>query len=252
MPKRNSKAPKTTDLAAFGIKSIIPKPTGVDEILKEIQQSTAVTMYYDSQRQEFRLKGINGLNFGQNVETQIPITDDMIIAKSAQIKDDPSASLTRVLLFSQLRDPTDFGKKAKDWKNISLYVDTAGNENENARGEKKQFTLYSRWLSSTQSGSVSSVYLREGRINTSQFTFKMPLLPDGGLPVEIGEIYEYQGSLSSGFYGEIEIYAFRVLEVQVLDYRTAKVVATRSSTLPSGITAFRLGISRYGSDDVLI
>ena len=241
---------KNSYLGAFRLSANITKPVGVDTIIKEIQEATATTMYFDSRRQEFRLKSINGLNTGFNPDS-IPITDDMIIQNTGTIADRPRESLTSVLLHIGLRDATDFGKKSKDWKNVLLIVDET-QESDNARGERKQKVIYNRWLSSTQATSVANSYLREGRVSTSEFVFDITLNADGTVPFELGELYEYRGRLSANAWGAPELYPFRVLQVSIIDYRTARVLATRSSITPSAVTAFVIGRSRYDSGDVLL
>ena len=241
---------KNSYLGAFRLSANITKPVGVNTIIKEIQEATATTMYFDSTRQEFRLKSINGLNTGFNPDS-IPITDDMIIENTGTIADRPRESLTRVLIYTGLRDATDFGKKSKDWKNVRAYIDET-QESDNARGETKQKVMYNRWLSSTQASSVANNYLREGRVSTSEFVFDICLNPDGTVPFELGELYEYRGRLSANAWGAPELYPFRVLQVSIIDYRTARVLATRSSITPSAVTAFVIGRSRYDSADVLL
>ena len=237
-------------LGSFSLTRTIPKPTGVDKLIEEIQRSVAVNMYYDSVRRELRLKSIVGLNFGRNADAT-PFTDDDIIKNKGTITDRPRGAVNQVYTVTGLRDATDFGKQAKDWKDLRVIID-AENQSVNSRGEIIQLTLYSRWINTTQASTVSENYLSEGAVNTSEFTFEMPIRDDGGIPVEIGEIYEYRGRLHSGAWGQAVIYPFRVLSVSPKTDKTIVVRGARSSFTPSTFSAFIIGQSRYDGDDVLL
>ncbi|RVD58856.1 hypothetical protein EN866_19550 [Mesorhizobium sp. M2D.F.Ca.ET.223.01.1.1] len=125
---------------------LLSEPTGVKDLIQEIQQATGTYLWWDDIAALIQFKAL----VPPLPSSPPPLLNEMqhFLAGSITVKDSPKDRVSQVLMYfapygaiSEL--------KAENFKSVSIQVDTTG-EGVNAYGTSNSMTVLNRWVSSLQ------------------------------------------------------------------------------------------------------
>lgn len=235
-------------LQSYVCNAIIPKPTGADKILEELQQSGLFNVWFDSGENLIRLRSIVSLSA---LTGGIPeLTDGDIMDRTLDITEEPRKSISRVLVYT---NPVNFANVKKDndkWSNLGVAVN-ATVEAEQARGEAVAAVVYSRFINSTIGFNMAQRYLLTGTLASSKIKLDLPI-SDTGRTVQIGDNIPLRSRHYVDADGNPEEYVFRVLEIISKGATHLTVRGVRTVFGSNGFRPFIWGESHWGDGGVWI
>ncbi len=244
-------------LLGFNVTSIVAKPTGVDKLIENIQQSCVFNIWCDSaagdinmSRALIKARSIVGLEVNLGPEgTRKLLDDDDIIRDSAKSTDLPREAISDVLIFCE---PVSFADTSSDDSNYKLLVLERDShlESDFARGERKTMRLYSRWANGTIARVAASRYLRSGSENAGEIVLDVNVEVDD---IELGDNLRILTRRHCGADGYPVEYLARVMRIETAADMVTKRIYGRRTVYGSADTVyFRIGVSRIGGTDVIL
>ena len=233
-------------LNLFRVRNVITKPTGVDELLEELQESCAFRIFYDSGAGKIRLRSIVGLSAeGEHSGYD----DNAIIQETVEYKHDPRKSISSVVFFTRPNNYADTGKDDSKWRNVYIRKNSQI-EAAAARGEAKTLVIYSRWIPRDLAESVAERLLLAGGDNEIMIEFEVT----HGDGAKLGENAPIQSRRRVDAFGGNMRESYRILRVASMDARRLKITGQKSiyGALPAGVNYFRLDRSTLGGKDILL
>lgn len=123
---------------------LLTEPTGVKDLLKEIQESTGSYMWWDDINAEIKFKVLV-----PPLPTDLPPIlneDEHFLAGSITVKDLPKERISQVLMYFAPKGNA-IELKAENFRSVSIQVDVTG-EGVNAYGTSNARTVLNRWVNS--------------------------------------------------------------------------------------------------------
>ncbi|MBD3803555.1 MAG: hypothetical protein IE919_09995 [Thioclava sp.] len=131
-------------LSLFRINGLVTEPTGVTELVSEIQIQSSCFIWWDERSALVNLKALRAVSGG------IPLlTDaDHLLAGSFAISEAPKERVSQVWVYYDMRDPTGSVKAAKNYRTVSVFADLSS-EGQDLYGEPSIRKIYARFLRSS-------------------------------------------------------------------------------------------------------
>jgi len=145
---------KSTWLSGNDLTHIITEPTGINELIERICQQNLIYIWFHERDQEIKLKTI-----APAFRNQIPPTlsdNSNIIENSLSSKDNIEGRVSQLWIHYDIIDITDDLDKVENYRKHSIQVDT-DSEGVNAYDEKAIKVIYADWLSSTNTGLITTL-----------------------------------------------------------------------------------------------
>lgn len=118
--------------------AIIAEPTSVQDLINELLQQTASTLWWDDSARKIRFRVLRGVS-----PTAATYTDDLIVGGSFSAKDQPEKRVSRVQTYYGQLNPLE---KLDEKTNYSNSLATVSTESEANFGEPSIKSIFSRWI----------------------------------------------------------------------------------------------------------
>ena len=118
--------------------AVIAEPTSVTELVNEVLQQSATSMWWDDIAKLIRIRTLRAVPDAANV-----YNDDIIVAGSYAAKDQPGKRVSQVWTYYALKNPLE---GIDDPKNYRSAVATIDSESEVDYGDESIRTIFSRWI----------------------------------------------------------------------------------------------------------
>lgn len=238
-------------LSTYNVTSVVARPTGVDRILDDLQQSCLFNIWHDSAAAGVvRLRSIVGLSvFLLPSERGAHFTDDDIVQDSCRVRSLPRDSVSDVLIFCEPVDYADTSANDSNYKVLSL-ARNSFIESDNARGERVTKRLFTRWANGAVAAAAARRYLLSGGENGGDIEFSVVVEAAG---IEVGDNVRILTRRHCGVDGRAEEYIARVHRIETAaDVQTKKIYGVRTVYGDSETSYFRISHSVLDGEDVLL
>lgn len=189
-------AEEATWLSAATVTTIISEPTGVDQLIAELQEQCQLRIWWDEVNQEIRFKVLAAPT---GVSIDALDRDSHILADSVRVKDMSKDRLSQVWIYY---DPADYtSTELSNYKRLFIQSDALA-EGDDQYAETRVHTIKSRWFDESNLAIVSqtaSRYLANRRDNPREISFSLDAKDSGYqvgdvVSVAVDEIQAVDGS----------------------------------------------------------
>jgi len=122
---------------------LITEPTGVDELVSEVQEQASVYIWWDERDALVKLRVITGVD----VEPDTITEESNILDGSLSIVDLPKYRVSQVWVYYEIDNNGESLTDTENWKSLTISADLAS-EGANQYGEKSVREIFAAWLPS--------------------------------------------------------------------------------------------------------
>ena len=231
-------------LNLFRLRTIIPKPVGVDKLLAELQESCLFRVWHNSHIRKIQMRSIVGLaRDGEHMGYD----DNIVDFDSVKFREDPRKSITRVIFFVRPDNFSETSNSDEKWSRVVVDANLA-EERDNARGEVVARVIYSRWLTPDLARNAAERLLLSGGQNEVEVEFKV----SHSNGAELGENVPFSHRMRTDEFGNQLTETYRILRVQSVGAKTLAIRANKTiyGNLPQGVKYFTWDESDWDGPDV--
>lgn len=156
-------------LSLYQMSTLITKPTPVDQLISELQESAPCYLWWDERQAVVRLRAIRGVTTRPETIT----AEYHIIAGSFSITEQPRERTSQVWIYFGQRDATGDVTDEANYSNLHIAADL-GSETNEKYGEPSIRKIFSRWLQAGALATATAQTILTRYVDTpSQCTFRM-------------------------------------------------------------------------------
>lgn len=200
---------ETTQFLGRVYTGIIAEPTGVVDLINEILEQAALSVWWDELSQEIRLQVL------RSVSSAFSYTDDFMLEGSYSQSDQPDKRVSQVWTYFGQINPLERLDDAKNYRNTALAVSL---ESETNHGSPAVKSIFSRWI--TQFGRTAAERLNNvilARYAEPPQVFGFSLLRGSGVPAPtLGS-----GCTVESFYTQDDTGAINPARAQIVELNTS-------------------------------
>jgi len=206
---------ETSDYLGRVYTGYIAEPTAVVDLVNEILQQSAMSIWWDELAQLVRLQVLRDIS-----QESLTISDDLMLAGSFTQKDQPSKRVSQVWTYFGQINPLEDQEDAKNYRSTLATVNLESEENHGSPSIK---TIFCRWI--PQFGRTTAERLNNlllGRYSEPPKLVTFNLLRDSGIQIpSLGNGYNVESFINQNDIGEIEQLKTQITKINVDDSKWA-------------------------------
>lgn len=185
----------TDFLSAYLLSAVITKPTGVADLLSELQAQVLFSLWWDDRDALVKFKAIRAIS-----DTPAIISaESNIIAGSFRLTELPRERASQVWIYYSLRNPVDDGDSAKNYRESAIIADLES-ETDVKYGEASIRKIYARWLNSAALANTTASKIANAYVDIpAQCSFRLDAKDRA---YWIGDIFQISHHLDVDQFGE--------------------------------------------------
>lgn len=202
---------ETSDYLGRVYTGYIAEPTAVVNLVNEILQQSAMSIWWDELVQLVRLQVLRDIS-----QESLIVNDDLMLAGSFTQKDQPKKRVSQVWTYFGQINPLEAQDEAKNYRSTLATVNLESEENHGSPSIK---TIFCRWI--PQFGRTTAERLNNlllGRYSEPPRLITFDILRDSGVQVPVlGNGYNVQSFINQNDIGEIAQIPTQTTKVKVDD-----------------------------------
>ena len=206
---------ETSDYLGRVYTGYIAEPTAVVDLVNEILQQSAMSIWWDELSDTVRLQVLRDIS-----QESIVVNDDLMLAGSFTQKDQPSKRVSQVWTYFGQINPLEDQEDAKNYRSTLATVNLESEENHGSPSIK---TIFCRWI--PQFGRTTAERLNNlllGRYSDPPKLITFNLLRDSGIQMpSLGNGYNVESFINQNDIGEIEQLKTQITKINVDDSKWA-------------------------------
>jgi hypothetical protein len=191
--------------------TLIAEPTSVTELINELLQQTATSMWFDDITKLIRIRTLREVSAAAEI-----FDDSVIISSSYNVKDQPGKRVSQVWTYYGLKNPLEGIDDAKNYRSAVATVDPDGLTD---YGEESIRTIFSRWIPAfgrSAAKTLNDLILSRYASPPRSFGFRL-MRSEGGAEPSPGGGYRLSTLMLQGPTGEPAVADFQATSVKVDD-----------------------------------